>query len=137
MTQIPEGYEPWGGDLAEHYEDLIGPFYVKKCDDGTWKSAFYSEKKHLNGHGNLHGGLMMSFADTALFAIAREHLGEAAVTVSFNCDFVSAGSANCLIEASGEIVKATRSLLFVRGRVYSGDDTLLSFSGILKKLRRS
>lgn len=132
---VEDGYQTWGS--VDPFEDLIGPFFYKKMEDGSYRSAFVSEDRHLNGGGMLHGGLLMSFADFALFVIAKDHLENMAVTVGFNSEFVSAGKRDALIEASGEVTKATGSLLFVRGKIFSGDQTILTFSGILKKIRRS
>ncbi len=131
---IADGFQTWGN--TDPYEDMIGPFFYKKQDDGSYRSAFVSEHRHLNGGGMLHGGLLMSFADFALFATAKDHLEGMAVTVGFNSEFVSAGEEGALIEATGEVTKATRSLLFVRGKIFSGDNTILTFSGILKKVRK-
>lgn len=129
-----QGFRTWGSE--DPFEDTIGPFYFRQESDGSCRCAFVSERKHLNGGGMLHGGLLMSFADFALFAIAKEHLDGMAVTVGFNSEFVSAGPGGALIEADGEVTKATRSLLFVRGRIFCGDDTIMTFSGILKKVRK-
>ena len=50
-------------------------------------------------------------------------------------DFVAAAREGELLEASVEVTKATRSMVFVRGREYVGENTVLSFSAIIKKLR--
>jgi len=129
-----EGYQTWGA--VDAFEDMIGPFFYKKIESGEYLSAFVSEDRHLNGGGQLHGGLLMSFADFAMFVIAKDHLEGEAVTVGFNSEFVSAGDVGKRIEASGEVTKATGSMLFVRGKIFCGDNTILTFSGILKKIRR-
>ena len=130
-----QGFRTWGSE--DPFEDTIGPFYFRQEEDGSYRCAFVSEHKHLNGGGMLHGGLLMSFADFALFAIARDHLEGMGVTVAFNSEFVSAGPANALIEATGEVTKAARSILFVRGKIFSGADTIMTFSGIIKKIRKT
>ncbi len=128
------GYHPWGD--TDPYEDLLGPFLMKQEDDGTHSSAFWTCEKHANTSGALHGGFLMSFADFALFAIAKSDLnGGSAVTVGFNSEFVSAGQPGELIEAKGEVLRATRSLLFVRGAITSADRTIMTFSGILKRVK--
>lgn len=130
-----QGYRTWGGE--DPFEDLIAPFYFNEEGEEI-KCAFISERKHCNGHGMLHGGLLMTFADFALFALARRELeGGAAVTAGFNAEFISAGPQDALIEASGEVTRATKSLLFVRGTIFTGDTTIMTFSGILKRIRRS
>jgi uncharacterized protein (TIGR00369 family) len=131
---LSEGYTTWGD--SDPYENLIGPFYHKDNGDGTYRSAFISEERHLNAGGALHGGLLMSFADYSLFAIAKEELGDQAVTVGFNSEFISAVGAGHRVEAVGEILRSTRSLIFVRGKIIAGEQTIMSFSGVLKKVKR-
>ena len=130
---VAAGYKTWEGQ-PDAFETMTGPFYLREDEDGV-RCAFVSEAKHCNAHGMLHGGLLMTFADFSLFAFARKVLDGACVTVGFNAEFISAGKPDALVEATGEVVRATRSLLFVRGMITSGDATLLSFSGILKKLK--
>ncbi|MBV1901581.1 MAG: PaaI family thioesterase [Kordiimonadaceae bacterium] len=128
---LASGYKQW--DMDEPFELLVGPFYMKENEDGTYRSAFVAEKKHTNAMGVVHGGLLMSFADYSLFSIARGHDIPRSVTIGFNSEFVSGGILGDVIESTGEVVRATRSLVFVRGTLFSGDRTILSFSGILKR----
>jgi acyl-coenzyme A thioesterase PaaI-like protein len=89
----------------------------------------------VNGQNGLHGGMMMTFADYALFMIARDHLGDqSAVTVSFNADFCSRGELGDFVETVGEVVHTTRKMLFIRGTVFTGDRIILRYSGVLKKI---
>ncbi|MDR3512202.1 MAG: PaaI family thioesterase [Caulobacteraceae bacterium] len=130
-------WEGWtlirGGDP---FEDLTGPFYMREEPDGTRRSAFRAETKHLNGSGNLHGGCLMTFADFSLFMIAHEALnGVESVTVSLNGEFVGPAREGDLIESAGQVVRAGRSLVFIRGIISSGGEPMLSFSGVVKKLR--
>jgi acyl-coenzyme A thioesterase PaaI-like protein len=119
-----------GGDP---FEDLAGPFYFRVDDKGPI-SAFRVEKKHLNGGAFLHGGCFMTFADFALFVIARDALTEQhAVTATFNCELVGAAYEGQLIECRGDVVKNARSMVFVRGLMTVAEDTVMSFSATLKK----
>ena len=90
MTDTPpqlEGWTKWGGE--EPFEDHAGPFFMKiDPNGGQHLSAFVCEKRHLNGGGFLHGGMLMSFADYALFVIAHDALEtEHSVTVSCQTEF--------------------------------------------------
>ena len=116
------------------FEHHIGPLGYKKLEDGRYTCAFYAEKKHLNGGDFLHGGMLMGFADFCLFALAGDTLQGPAVTLSFNADFTAAVGAGRLIECEGEVVRNTRSIVFVRGIIRSGDIPLLNFSGVVKRL---
>jgi acyl-coenzyme A thioesterase PaaI-like protein len=120
-----------GGDP---FEDLAGPFYHRKREDGVPVCAFRAERKHLNGGGFLHGGLMMTFADFSLFVIAHDVIADArTVTATFNAELVGAVGEGELVECAGEVVKAGRSMVFVRGLVTCRGEPLMSFSATLKK----
>ncbi len=116
------------------HEDFIGPFYHRFVDDKV-RCGFYIDEKHINGGGAVHGGLLTSFADHAVFVIAQKELGEeiSGVTISLNAEFCAAGVEGDLVEAIGEVVRATRSLAFVRGKHMVGDKVIMNFSAIIKK----
>lgn len=137
MSDIPEilnGYTKWGDD--EPFEDHAGPFYMKMMPStGRHLSAFIPEQRHMNGGGFLHGGMLMSFADFALFVIASDELRELnAVTVSCQTEFLKGVAPETPVYANGEVTRNTRSLVFVRGRIFHQEETLATFSGILKKI---
>jgi acyl-coenzyme A thioesterase PaaI-like protein len=91
----------------------------------------------MNGSGFMHGGCLMTFADFALFAIGSDALqGTGSVTASLNGEFLDACQEGDFVEATGEITRAGRSLVFIRGIITTAGRPLLSFSGIVKKVRR-
>ena len=121
-----------GGDP---FEDLAGPFYFKVDDGGGAVCAFRAERKHLNGGGFLHGGCVMTFADFCLFVIARDVIdGSRTVTATFNGEFVGTARPGDLVECTGEVVKAGRSMVFVRGLITGPEGPVMSFSSVLKKI---
>ncbi len=129
-----QGYtESNGRDPFEHF---VGPLYYRFDAEGNCRCAFIIERKHVNGQGNLHGGMLMTFADFAMFFIAQKCLGDLrAVTVTLNGEFTSAAKEGEFVEAIGEVVHETGGMVFVRGTIVSEDRVLLNFSGVLKKLR--
>jgi uncharacterized protein (TIGR00369 family) len=123
----------WGGG-SDPFETANGP-YCFKTENGVVRSAFQPRHEHLNGGGTVHGGALMSFADFALFSIAHKALGGAkAVTLTFHAEFLAPGGLDGLIEARGEVLRETRTIVFVRGLVTQVSRPLLSFSGTLKKM---
>ena len=138
MTEITEGeWAGWKVWSSDPFEMLSGPFYCRRTADRGQVCAFRAEQKHMNGGGFMHGGCLMTFADYALFCIADEDLqGTGSVTASMNCEFIDAARIGDLVEASGEVVRAGRSLVFIRGIVTTGGRPLLNFSAIVKKVRR-
>jgi len=132
-----KGWMSWS-EGADPYESTIGPFVFRMESDGRPLCAFQPLRQHLNGGGAIHGGALMSFADFSLFVIAREALADSrAVTLTFNSEFISAGGLAGLVAARGEVLRQTRSVIFVRGLVTQGSHSLLAFSGTLKKIKMS
>lgn len=121
-----------GGDP---FEDLAGTFYFKVDEKGP-VCAFRAEHKHMNGGRFMHGGCIMTFADFCLFVIARDALKDShSVTATFNGEFVGSAYEGQIVECRGEVVKAGRSLVFVRGLITTADGPVMSFSATLKKTR--
>lgn len=141
MIVISEGeWAGWnqypGGDP---FEDLAGPFYCRIDEAGRRICAFRAEHKHMNGGMFLHGGCAMTFADFSLFWIAREAIEGSSVTATFNGEFVGSCGIGDLVECTGEVVKAGRSMVFVRGIIANASDggaPMMSFSSVLKKTTR-
>ena len=130
------GWTTWGHG-ADPYETMLGPFCFK-AENGRAIAAFQPEKRHLNGAGFIHGGCLMSFADFSLFAIAHAQLKEDvnSVTLTMNSEFIAAGDTDGWVQATGDVMRETRSIVFIRGVLTQRDRPLLSFSGTLKKLGR-
>lgn len=129
------GWRFWGD--SDPFEAQSGPYYFREEEDGTIRCAFRAEKKHMNGGNFMHGGCMMTFADFALFALAwRELDGTHAVTVSLGGEYVGPAHVGDLVEATGEVVKAGKSMVFVRGLISTGGEPMMTFSGVIKKVAR-
>lgn len=127
------GWTTWSQG-SDPFETAIGPFCYRTHAEGVL-AAFLPRREHLNGGGTVHGGALMSFADFALFAIAHNALrGAHAVTLTCNCEFISAAHDGEMIEASGEVLRETRTLVFVRGVAVQSERAVLAFSGTLKKI---
>ena len=136
LTAVTEG--EWAGWFCypggDPFEDLAGPFYFRDGEDGRPVCAFRAERKHLNGGGFLHGGCVMTFADFSLFVIGREAIVDArTVTATFNGEFVGTAHEGDLVECTGEVVKAGRSMVFLRGIISCKGEPVMSFSSVLKK----
>ena len=127
------GWRTWSRD---NFETHNGPFWHRIDDDGQTRCAFRVEKKHLNGASNVHGGAFMAFADYCLFAIATPVLQGPEVTVSFGCEFLDAAREGELVEGTGEITRAGGSMIFLRGLLKSGERSLFTFSGTIKRVKR-
>ena len=125
------GWLNWPDDP---FETLTGPFHFR-CADGIARGAFMPEGKHLNGHGIVHGGVLLTFADAMAGSLVHLTLdGQWAVTVTLNSEFMGAGVSGTLIEATGRVVRATKSMVFVQGHLEQNGQPILAFSSVLKKV---
>jgi uncharacterized protein (TIGR00369 family) len=139
LEEIAEGeWAGWRIWSRDPFELLSGPFYYRQGEDGAAICAFRAEEKHMNGSGAMHGGALLTFADYALFCIGAEALaGSASVTASLSAEFIDAAKVGEVIEATGEVVRAGGSLVFMRGLISTAGRPLMTFSAIVKKVRRS
>ena len=129
------GWQTWPEEPFEH--DTAGPFYFSVDEKGA-VAAFRAERKHMNAGGAVHGGCMMAFADFSLFAIAHEHIkDEYGVTVAFNSEFLSGPKEGAYIEARGEVLRAGKSIIFVRGIITGDGKPSLNFSGTIMRRPKS
>ncbi len=128
-----KGWKSWETEPFEH--QLVGPFYFKTDENGA-VCAFRAQARHMNSGGVMHGGCLMTFADFALFGIAHQYLEDGyGVTASFNSEFLDGALVDEYIEARGEVLRAGRSLIFVRGLVTANERACLNFSGTIKRLK--
>ncbi len=132
------GYDPapdgWVfHEIPQRFAGRAGPFYWRV--EGPPGVGFFSKPHHGNLGEVVHGGVLLTLADMALFTFCRDVLaGDKAVTVTLNSEFLNPGPIGAFIHADGEVTKAGKSILMARGIVRAGDTPLLAFSGSLKRL---
>jgi uncharacterized protein (TIGR00369 family) len=139
MTEGPfAGWTRWRGHHRNRFTDLIGAHYIRIGEDGAVECAMPAEDKHLNGLGFLHGGFLMAFIDQVMFAIARPRLSATVGAVTLSCDthFLGSGVAGKNIHGSGEILRETGKMLFIRGLLTQDGNSVCAFTGTLRKVTR-
>lgn len=127
-----------GWEQLRWHEDgfptLVGPFWSKKGDAG-WTYGLLAEERHSNAHGIVHGGMLVTFLDQILGITCWEAAKrDPVVTIQLNTHFVSAARAGEFIEARAEAVRATRSVVFVRGQLSLGERIIATADGVWKRL---
>jgi uncharacterized protein (TIGR00369 family) len=125
---VPEGFELLTG--ASVYSRHIGPSYARPEKDGV--TMIQPTSPHMcNSGGALHGGYMMSFADSAVTRAAGQVTGMAPSTVSFAAEFLAAGTPTALLTTRVETPRHGRSLAFLRGLLEQNGKPLLSYSATI------
>jgi uncharacterized protein (TIGR00369 family) len=110
----------------------IGPL-LRRHEGDAWAYALTTDARHLNGFGVIHGGVITSFADTALALAMVDRIGPArGATIQLNVQFIDAVMEGERMEARPEMVRATRSIVFMRGLVTVGDRTVAVADGVWK-----
>jgi len=116
---------------ASVYSRHIGPSYARRETDGA--SLIQPTLPHMcNSGGVLHGGYMMSFADSAVTRAAGLVTGMAPSTVGFAAEFLAAGEATAPLTTRVEVPRHGRSLAFLRGLLEQNGRKLLSYSATIK-----
>ena len=130
----PEGFAPItriGGFI-----ELAGPYFYRKrsADDApdVFHYGFQTANAHQNTNGVVHGGALLTFADTAMGSTVYFVAKRPCATISMNSEFVSGAGLGSWVEATVNITRQTSSLAFVRCTLSSEGETLLTASGIWK-----
>lgn len=125
----------WKAMPASDYPALVGPFLARRDPDGGWRYGFVAEQRHLNLGGVVHGGMLMSFADDALGATVWQAAGRRpCTTVQLSTQFVSPVRLGELVEVRAEVLRATRTVVFVRGVLEAGGRAVVHADGVWKVL---
>jgi uncharacterized protein (TIGR00369 family) len=126
---VPAGFELLS--TASVYSRHIGPSYARKETGGA--TLVQPTLPHMcNSGGVLHGGYMMSFADSAVTRAAALTTGLAPSTVAFAAEFLSAGTATSPLTTRVEVPRHGKSLAFVRGLLAQDGRKLLSYSATIR-----
>jgi uncharacterized protein (TIGR00369 family) len=117
---------------------MMGKLITRVDDDGKARLRMFPERRHMNLQGVIHGAVTLALIDIALFVtMHRIGTGNAgpSVTLELSTQFVGAGDPGRPLDAVTEIVRETGKLVFIRGMVVQVDDTVASFSGIVRKMQ--
>ena len=116
------------------FGDLIGPVWHRH-DGERMLFGILVAPKHLNRAGNLHGGMLMSLADQSMAVTARDATGSKRhATIELNTQFVGSVKPGEFVEARPEVVRPTKSVVFMAVKMFVGDRIVATANGIWKIL---
>lgn len=131
--RIPEGFIQM--NWVRGFGRQMGPLYECTFDGGGYTRAFYVAGHHTNGMGNAHGGMLMAFADVVFgHCVSMRHRARYWVTVRMLTDFISAARRGDWVEGTAGIVGEDGDLVSVRGRIWVGERTVMTGTGVFKLL---
>lgn len=126
---VPAGFEPI--PHLGHYLSQLGPFQWKKAD-GRLIVGLRIEERHTNTRGIVHGGMLVTLADSALgrnMNLTRK-THAAMVSVNLSTDFIGAAKVGDWLEAHVEIRKHGARLSFAECQLRVGDKVVVRCSGV-------
>ena len=126
------GWEPYHD---EGFIGLVGPFWSRPWGEDSYRYAFMAEPKHHNRRGVVQGGMLMTFADRSMGMTCWYANGRVPqATVQLDVHFIDAVQIGEFVEAKCEVVRRTRSLIFMQGELVVGERTVATAKGIWKSL---
>jgi uncharacterized protein (TIGR00369 family) len=141
--------EGWRCKTLPGFAGLIGPLWVRKegarkegaLKEGVrneaqaWAYGLLATADHLNPAGVVHGGLLTALLDHGLSAIAWQALDRrACVTVQLDTHFLAPARAGQFLEVRGQLLRATSSLVFMRGELSVAGNVVATGAAVLKVL---
>lgn len=132
-SDIPEGFKP--RRFGEGFIGVNGPLYVKKLQHGILL-GFRVEPRHCNPMGICHGGMIATFCDM-LLPISAHHLSEEVgqrflPTINLQVDYLAASPLGAWVQGEAQLLRATRSMVFMQGLVTADGQNVARVSGIFK-----
>ncbi|MGH6670561.1 MAG: PaaI family thioesterase [Xanthobacteraceae bacterium] len=123
-------------EIVNHtaFGDLVGPIWRRE-QNGQPRFGFVVAPKHLNRAGNLHGGMLMTVADQSMAMTARQATGgKPHATIELNIQFVGGVKLGEFVESHPEVVRVTRSVVFMQAKMFVGKRMVVTTNGIWKIL---
>ena len=126
---------------TDPYESLVGPFFFRETPDPAsdrFTMSFYVDDRHVNARGVLHGGMLMTFADSVLGSMVWQTIKDHQfVTLSLNGDFLRSASIGDLVVCEAEIVRRTNAIVFTRGEFKVNESLIFTARAVWKVLGRT
>ena len=131
------GWYSWNlADSTRFQSTVMGPMLVRPEGNHSARLRLFPKIHHTNARGSVHGGIIMSLLDMALFATFATVLkGDAAraVTLDVATQFIGAGTVNGPMDAVTEVLRETGRLAFLRGIIEQEGALVASYSATIRK----
>lgn len=128
----PPGFRAIPIDIG--FIGAIGPLCIK-LDGESLALGFRVEMRHCNPMKICHGGMMATFIDM-LLPFAAIHQGQMQgrflPTVHLTQDFLAPAPLGSWVEGTGELTRATKTLMFARCSVTADGTPCATGSGIFR-----
>jgi uncharacterized protein (TIGR00369 family) len=132
-ANIPEGFKQ--RRFGDGFIGVNGPLYLKKLDAGV-QLGFRVEARHCNPMGICHGGMIATFCDMLLPISAHylsSDIGQRFLpTISLQVDYLAPSPRGAWVQGEAQLLRSTRSLVFMQGLVSADGEAVARVSGVFK-----
>ena len=124
---VADGWSPLD---SGSFVEIVGQIYFKEAGDGI-RYGFIADPRFKNRRSVLHGGFISAFADRTL-ALAGRRINNSGpqATIELSIRFIDAVQIGEFVESVPEVVRKTRSVIFVRGTMVVGSRIVATADGI-------
>jgi uncharacterized protein (TIGR00369 family) len=130
---VPEGFHT--RSFGDGFIGVNGPLYVRQTDS-TFQLGFRVERRHCNMMGICHGGMMATFCDMLLPIAAHvlaPDIGKRFLpTINLQIDYLAGTPLGAWVQGEAQVLRTTRSLVFMQGLVQADGINVARTSGIFK-----
>ena len=119
------------GPFTEHN----GPLYHR---DGTLAvvHGFHALRRHCNGLGIVHGGMLASFLDGLLGHAVGAAAKKPGVTIQLSLDYLSMARAGDWIEGEAKVTRLARDVAFAEAHAHVGARDVVRATAVFKLMER-
>lgn len=126
----PEGFAEI--DRKGEFWRMSGPYFGRARVGGA-DQAFFTDGRHCNAQGFVHGGMLSAFLDGLLSQAVRLATGDpSVVTIHLSVDFLAMAKIGEWVIGESVVTRQTRDVVFVEGRLHSGGRDVVRGSGLFK-----
>jgi len=113
----------------------LGGLELKQISDTQYEFIVEVKEMHLNTGKIAHGGFLSTIADTGMGTAAHKVAGDRrCVTINLDMKFISAGQLGDKLKGNVNILKKTKTLVFINCEISNDKDIVVSASGTWKIL---
>ena len=128
--------EGWTLEEDIGFSAVAGPYWKRVTESGESQYCLPTDQRHVNLAGILHGGALMTLADRAIGRVARQSIGLGrAVTTQLDVNFIDAVQIGEVVEAHPELVRGTKTIIFMRCTFTVGERVVATAQGVWKALK--
>lgn len=133
LARPPEGYvlEELGAPFSMHN----GPVFTKRLADGDIWRGFRVLKRHCNGFGTLHGGMLMAFTDNLLGYVTGFAASAPTLTMRLNADFLGMVRPGQWVDGHGWVTRKTKEIVFAQAELLVGERKVFTADGVFAAMQ--